>query len=130
MAANPYETYKQQEVLSANRGELLLMLFDGCIKQLKLARIFIEEKSVEGAHNALVKAQAILSKLMDDLDMSYEISASLMDLYRFFHQELTEANIKKDSARIVPVLEMMIDLRNTWQMAIQAQRAQMTAQGR
>lgn len=123
MSANPYETYKQQEVLSANRGELLLMLYDGCIKQMKLARIRIGEKSVEGAHVALVKAQAILDKLMADLDMSYEISATLMELYAFFSHELAEANVKKDSARIAPVLEMIVDLRNTWQAAIQAQKA-------
>lgn len=130
MAANPYETYKQQEILSANRGELLLMLYDGCIKQLKLARIHIEEKSMESAHNALIKAQAILDKLMNDLDMSYEIAVPLMELYRFFCQELTEANMRKDSDKITPVLEMLIDLRNTWQMAIQAQKAGMMAQSR
>lgn len=130
MAVNPYETYKQQEVLSANRGELLLMLYDGCIKQMKLARIHIEEKSVEGAHIALVKAQAIIGKLMDDLDMSYDIASSLMELYRFFHEELAMANINKDADRIAPVLEMMIDLRSTWQMAIQAQKAAAMAQSR
>ena len=130
MAANPYETYKQQEILSATRGELLLMLYDGCIKQLKLARIHIEEKSMEGAHNALMKAQAIIDKLMSDLDMSFEISAQLMELYRFFCQELAEANIRKDADRIMPVLELLIDLRNTWQLAIQAQKAAAVAQSR
>jgi flagellar secretion chaperone FliS len=127
MAVNPYETYKQQEILSANRGELLLMLYDGCIKQLKLACIFLEETSIEETHNALMKAQAILSKLMSDLDMDYEISGTLMDLYEFFYQELTEANMKKDAARITPVLDMLIDLRNTWQMAITAQKASLAA---
>jgi len=123
MAANPYETYKQQEILSSNRGELLLMLYDGCIKQLKLARIHLAEKSMQGTHNSLMKAQAILSKLMADLDTSYELASPLMDLYRFFQQELTEANVKKDDSKIVPVLDMLIDLRNTWQLAIRSQKA-------
>jgi flagellar protein FliS len=101
------------------------MLYDGCIRQLKLAGIYLGEHSVEGAHNALVKAQAILEKLMADLDMSYEIAVPLMELYRFFHRELAEANITKDTDRIAPVLEMLVDLRNTWQMAIAAQKAGM-----
>lgn len=127
MAANPYETYRQQDILSSGRGNLLLMLYDGCIKELRLARMHIAEKSVEGAHNALMKAQAILAQLMADLDMRYELSASLLDLYLFFQHELAEANMSKDDARIVPVLDMMADLRNTWQTAVQSQRSGIAA---
>jgi len=127
MALNPYETYRQQEVLLAGRSELLLMLYDGCIKQLRLASMHIEEKSVEDAHISLMKAQAILSKLTSDLDMSYEISFPLMELYRFFQHEIAEANIRKDAALLKPVLEMLADLRNTWQMAVIAQRAEAAA---
>jgi flagellar secretion chaperone FliS len=127
MAANPYETYKQQEILSSGRSDLLLMLYDGCIKQLKLARIHLAERSVEGTHAALMKAQAILSNLMTDLDMRYELSGPLMELYQFFHQELTEANIHKDDAKIAPVLDMIMDLRNTWQMAVRSQKAGLAA---
>ena len=119
MAVNPIETYRQQEVLSANRGELLLMLYDGCIKQIKLARLFIAENSMEGAHAALIKAQEIINALSADLDMNYEISESLYDLYQFFNQELMEANISKDSTRLEPVLEMLADLRGTWANAVQ-----------
>jgi flagellar secretion chaperone FliS len=128
MAANPYETYKQQDILSSGRGDLLLMLYDGCIKQLKLARIRLAEKNMEATHNALMKAQAILSRLMTDLDMRYELSGPLMELYRFFHQELTDANIHKDDARIAPVLDMVIDLRNTWQIAARTQKAGLAAE--
>lgn len=127
MAAHPYETYKQQEILSSNRSDLLLMLYDGCIKQLKLALMHIDEKSVEGAHNSLMKAQAILSKLMTDLDMNFEISSQLMELYGFFHRELSEANMTKDAARITPVLGMLVDLRNTWQTAILSQKGGIAA---
>jgi flagellar protein FliS len=127
MAANPYETYKQQDILSSGRSDLLLLLYDGCIKQLKLARIRLGEKNMEGAHNALIKAQAILSRLMTDLDMSYELAGPLMELYQFFHRELTDANIHKDEGRIAPVLDMLIDLRNTWQMAARLQKAVMVA---
>jgi flagellar secretion chaperone FliS len=122
MAANPYETYKQQEILSSSRGDLLLMLYDGCIKQLRLARMHLAESNMEGSHNSLMKAQAILAHLMNDLDMSYEISIPLMQLYRFYHQELTEANIHKDDSKIVPVLDMLADLRNTWQIAVRSQK--------
>lgn len=123
MAVNPYELYRQQEVLSANKGDLLLMLYDGCIKQLKLSRIFIEEKSIQEANNSLLKAQNIIAELMNGLDMQYDIAHQLMELYLFFQQELVEANMKKDIKKMEPVLELMVDLRNTWQQAIQIQKA-------
>ena len=123
MAVNPYELYRQQEVLSANKGDLLLMLYDGCIKQLKLSRIFIEEKSIQEANNSLLKAQNIIAELMNGLDMQYDIAYQLMELYLFFQQELVEANMKKDIKKVEPVLELMVDLRNTWQQAIQIQKA-------
>lgn len=127
MAANPYDIYKKQEILSAGRCDLLLMLYDGCIKQLKLACIAIDEKSMEGANNALLKAQTIIAKLTFDLDMSYEVSQPLAELYDFFNRELAEANIHKDPEMIRPVLDMLADLRNTWQVAILSQKGGIAA---
>ncbi len=49
MATNPYAQYKQQGVLTASPTELVVMLYEGCIKQLKLAKIHIESKNMESA---------------------------------------------------------------------------------
>lgn len=122
MAVNPYQIYKQQEVLSAGRGELLLLLYDGCIKQMKLARLNMADHNVEEAHQSLMKAQDILTQLSCDLDMQYEISARLQALYTFFREELVQANIHKDEARVLPVLNMMVELRDVWQQAAQTAR--------
>lgn len=127
MAVNPYEVYRQQEVLSANRGDLLLLLYDGCIKQLKLARLFMEENAMQDTSNALIKAQSIISELMNGLDMEYEVAGQLMELYVFFNSQLVQANIHKDTSLIDPILEMMVDLRNTWQQAIHLQKAAVAA---
>ncbi len=123
MTANPYEVYRQQEVLSANRGDLLLLLYDGCIKQLKLARLFLGEHSIQESSNALIKAQNIIGELMNGLDMQYEVAPQLMALYEFFQDQLVAANISKDAAPLEPVLDMMAELRDTWQQAIQIQKA-------
>jgi len=74
-----------------------------------------------------MKSQAILCRLMDDLDMSYDISTQLLELYKFFNQEIVEANIKRDAARLKPIIDMLVDLRNTWQMAILSQKTTMAA---
>jgi flagellar protein FliS len=40
--ANAYEKYKTQEVTTASPVGLIVMLYNGCIKRLKLARMAIE----------------------------------------------------------------------------------------
>ena len=46
--ANAYQTYKNQEVSMASPMALIVMLYNGCIKRLKLARIAIEKKGLRG----------------------------------------------------------------------------------
>ena len=44
---NAYNAYKQNSINTASPGELTLMLYNGCIKFLNLARKAIEEKHFE-----------------------------------------------------------------------------------
>jgi flagellar protein FliS len=43
-ANNPYQAYQQGAVQTASPGELTLMLYNGCLKFIKLARTGIQEK--------------------------------------------------------------------------------------
>lgn len=113
--SNAYAIYQQNNVLTASRGKLLLMLYDGAIKFLRFAKASIDEKNVENANKYLCKAQDIVSELMVTLDMNYEISKSLFSLYDYMKYRLVEANIYKDKEMIDEVLNMLVELRETWQ---------------
>lgn len=121
--------YRQQNALTASPGELTLMLFDGCIKDVKLMRIYIGEKNIEKANENALKSQAILSELMRTLDMQYEISHGLYQLYAFMLGEIVEANIHKNAAKIDDVLELLTGLRDTWQQAVRLNRQQVMGAG-
>lgn len=41
---NPYQQYQQQSVMTATPGELTLMLYNGCIKFMKQARMAVEDR--------------------------------------------------------------------------------------
>ena len=123
------DAYKQQYVMTASPGELTLMLYDGCIKEIKLMRMYIGEGSIEKASNAALQAQAILSELMRTLDMSIEMSTGLYNLYDFMIRELTSANVQKQVQKIEYVLQLLEDLRDTWQQAVRANRLQETGTG-
>jgi flagellar protein FliS len=96
---NAFRTYKQQGVLTANPLELVVMLYDGGIKQLKIASIAIEEKEYEQANNAMQKAQRIIMELMNSLDLRFPIAKELMMLYEFMMREISSANAAKETER-------------------------------
>ena len=112
--ANAYQTYKTQEVSMASPMALIVMLYNGCIKRLKLARIAIEKKDYEDANTQLKKAQDIIAELANSLDFKYPIANDLMALYDFMLREIIDINIKKEADRIEPVTNMLTSLRDAW----------------
>lgn len=116
--SNAYELYQQNDVYTASQGKLLLMLYDGAIKFLRISKFSIDEKDFSGANKNLLKTQNILTELMCTLNMDYDISKRLYGLYDYMKRRLIEANIKKDTKIVDEVLNMLTDLRDTWQKAI------------
>ncbi len=112
--ANAYQRYREQDVTMANPMTLIVMLYNGCIKQLKLAQIAIDQKCFEDVNTHLKKAQNIISELVNSLDLSYPISNDLMTLYDFMLRELIQANMSKDRNKLEPVIRMLSSLRDTW----------------
>ncbi|MDD3502846.1 MAG: flagellar export chaperone FliS [Eubacteriales bacterium] len=117
-----FNQYRDQSVLTAGPGELVLMLYDGCLKQVRLARLAIEEKLLEQKNSSLMKAQSIVSELMATLNFDYEISDSLYALYDYFLNELITANIDLDTKRLDNVENMLGELRDTWEQMIKQQK--------
>jgi flagellar protein FliS len=117
-----FNQYRDQSVLTAGPGELVLMLYDGCLKQIRLARLAIEEKLLEQKNSSLMKAQSIVSELMATLNFDYEISDSLYALYDYFLNELITANIDLDTKRLDNVENMLGELRDTWEQMIKQQK--------
>lgn len=114
LMANPYQQYKRQEVMMASPVELIIMLYTGCIKQLKLARLSIEKKDLEQTNVSMKKAQDIIVELMSSLDFRFDISKELMDLYEFILSQMIDININKDTEKIDKVVEILDSLRGTW----------------
>ena len=94
------------------------MLYNGAIRDLDTAIQRIAEKDFETAHNRLVRAQDIITEFMCTLNMDYEISGKLLALYEYLHRRLVEANARKDAEIINEVRGFLIELRDTWQEAL------------
>ncbi len=112
--ANPYKQYKQQGIMVANPVELIIMLYDGCVKQLKLTEIAISEENVQDANTSLQKAQDIVTELIMSLDFHYPMSNELMKIYEFLLNQMAEINVSKNRGGIEPLINILLELRTSW----------------
>lgn len=121
--------YQQNSIMTATPEELTLMLYNGCIKGIRLAKVGLEEKDYEKANLYMCKAQAIIRELRATLDMKYDISKNLYDLYTYFLDRLIEANVKKESGILDEVEQFVADLRDTWAEAMKDARIKQANKG-
>lgn len=119
--------YRKTAVTTATAMELVLMVYDECIRSLELAEEAFATggpASVEQIGNHLLHAQETITELSYslDLDQGGEIAVNLHRLYEFMLHHLSQANVKKELAPVKDVREMMADLRNAW-MQVAAQES-------
>lgn len=126
---NPYESYQQNAVTTASPGEMTLMLYNGCLKFMNLARNAILENNIEQKNLNLQKAQNIISELMVTLNMDIEISKNMMSLYDFINRQLIDANLKNDVAILDEAAALVTEFRDTWKQVIQINRQKQFGQG-
>ena len=112
--SHPQDAYRRQDVLTASSADLIVMLYDALKKNIILGRRGIEKKDIMSAHKHLMKAQDIVSELVNSLDMNYQISEELLNMYEFILRQLQDANIHKDKEPLIPVIEMVDGIRNAW----------------
>lgn len=114
--ANAGNAYKSNEVMTAPKKKLVIMLYDGAIKNLKLSKLAMAENSIEKANNAIIKAQNILAEFMSTLnfDDGGDIAVNLMSLYQYMYDRTIRANIDKDPEVVDEVIGMLEELRDVW----------------
>ena len=73
LISNPYQKYKENSINTASKEEITLMLYDGCIKFMNLAKIGIQEKNIQKANENLIKAQNIITELDSTINIDVEL---------------------------------------------------------
>ncbi len=107
--------YKKNQIEGGEQGKLIIMLYDGAIKFLYLAKKAIDASEVEIAHNNLIRAQALITELMNSLKVDAgELAVNLLRLYEFMNRQLCIANSKKDTSVIDGVVGLLTSLRDGW----------------
>lgn len=121
-----HKQYTNVHISTADRGRLLLMLYDGCVKFLKHAKAGLESKDLPKFARFLSKAQAIISELMFTLDFEKggQIAKDLDRLYDFMLFYLTEANLEKNPEKIQRVIGLVEVIAGAYRDIIEKQARQ------
>ncbi|ADU65473.1 flagellar export chaperone FliS [Desulfurispirillum indicum] len=126
-ARDPYSAYKQNEIQGASQGKLIILMYDGAIRFLKQACVYIEKKDINGAHENIMRAENILAELMNTLNMDAgEVADNLLRLYEFMLWHLIQANKDKDQQKVEEVISMLADLRGAWNQIVHGQAGELS----
>jgi flagellar secretion chaperone FliS len=113
--------YRANSVLTASPGQLVLMMYDGVLRALALAREGFarppeDYRRIETINQQLIKAQAIINELQDTLNLEAggEFAATLKRLYEYYNRRLTEANLRKQVEPVLEVERLIGELRGAW----------------
>jgi flagellar protein FliS len=115
---NPYQKYQENSILTAPPAELTLMLYNGCLKFISLAKIAIEKNDMEAKQINITKAQRIIAELMATLKMEYDIAKDMYRLYDYIRRRLIIGNIKNDLEILTEVEGLVKNFRDPWKEAM------------
>lgn len=107
--------YAREAVTTATPAQLVVMLYDRFLKDLTAAETALGAGDIHAGHAALMHAQEIVRELRSSLDTSlWKEGEPLARLYDWVLDELVNANLTKDTARVNNAREVMQPLRDTW----------------
>lgn len=128
MHPNPVQSYRKTNVITADPKRLVIMLYEGAIDNLKLAKIKLEAKEYEAKNKALVKAQNMISELLCSLDLEKggQIAKNLDGLYNYMLRQILKADLNSDAAILNEVVSLLEELLSAWKTIFSTPR-QMSA---
>lgn len=108
--------YKKNQVETSSPKQLVILLYEGAIKNIRLAEIALEKNNREKRNKHLIKAQNIVTELSISLnhEQGKEIAEQLNSLYEFILNELVQANLKEDAKKMQHARELLSELLEAW----------------
>ena len=86
-------------VTQANRSELVVVIYEAALASIAEGKFALEAGDVTGARHEIDRAKGMIQELMYALDMHYNISTYLRQLYIFGYRELCQGIAYRDPER-------------------------------
>lgn len=123
-----HQQYITTQVATADRLQIVVMLYDGAISFLNQAKERIKVKDAAGKGVLIGRALDIIAELNASLNFQAggEVARSLFHLYNFMTAHLTKANLNWDLQALEEVLGLLKQLRSSWvEVAKRARRGEL-----
>jgi flagellar protein FliS len=121
MMRSPVESYAKVGVDAAvetsDPHRLILMLFDGAMAAVSLAKFHMTDKQIPQKGEAISRAIDLISNGLQaslDQEQGGELAGRLAALYEYMAQRLLFANINNSIAALDEVNELLASLREAW----------------
>ncbi len=113
--------YKQVNVQTMSRGQILLALYETAIRYARKAAESIRAGNVVAKGQELQRVSSIVSELASTLDrgVSPELCDNLELLYFYMQEKISHANIKMDAEAIEEVAGLLSTLHEAWVQAVE-----------
>jgi flagellar protein FliS len=108
--------YKKTVFANTDRVQIILMLYDGILNHIKIAKQKVERGDIMSKGTHLSKATLIVTELSNVLDMEKggEISMNLRSLYTYVLQRLLYANLNNDVAALEEAEKIIGTIKDGW----------------
>ncbi len=108
--------YRNNQILTANPEQILIMLYDGAIRFCCQAMQALDAGDKLVLSEKVSRAMAIVCEFSNTLDheVGGQIATDLDALYSFMVRELTRANLQGDRKGLETVHDLLAELREAW----------------
>ena len=114
MDQNKMSSYQRNAILTASPAELTLMLYEGAIKFCNIAKIAIEKRDIQKAHDNIKRAEDIITEFRVTLDRKYPVWEDFERVYDYIYRKLVDANMHKSIEELDEALKYIREMRDTW----------------
>lgn len=115
------QAYRNNEVMTANKETVLLLLYAGAIRFLKQAIEALEKKKIAEKAKYLLRTHEIVSELRAGLNFKEgggEVATNLERLYDFVTDRLVQGNMNNTIQPLQEALNVLTTLNEAWEQAI------------
>lgn len=117
MPTNPYDTYLEAAVLSADPVELVRILYRTTIDSVRDARGYLAAGDIAARVRAINKAWAALRELSHCLNRDADpvLARRLAELYDFMQRRLLTANFEQTDGPLAEVAGLLANMSEAWE---------------
>ncbi len=116
-SANLVRNYQENAVYTASPVKLIVLLYEGAIRSLRLAERHFAEGKLERARSEILQAEKILLELINTLNFAQggDIAKNLFALYQFILRQCASLS-EENTPEMIPRLVMLLEgLKEAWQ---------------